>query len=45
VAFFGSGLDRLVAANLAGTHLVEVRSGLTGAPLNYPAFDRGEGAL
>lgn len=39
VAFFGEQLDRLVTANLAGRNLVEVASGLRGAPLNYPVLD------
>ena len=39
LAFFGPDLKRLVTANLAGRHLVEVRSGLTGAALNYPTFE------
>jgi gluconolactonase len=39
VAFFGPDLKRLVTANLAGRNLVEVRSGLTGAALNYPTLE------
>jgi gluconolactonase len=38
VAFFGPDLKRLVTANLAARHLVEVRSGLIGAALNYPTL-------
>jgi gluconolactonase len=37
IAFCGDGLDRLVAANLAGSQLAEVRAGLVGAPLHRPA--------
>jgi sugar lactone lactonase YvrE len=39
VAFFGPDLSRLVTANLAARHLVEVSSGLAGAPLNYPTLE------
>ncbi len=41
VAFFGPDLNRLVTANLAGRHLVEVECGLIGAALNYPIFQNG----
>lgn len=36
VAFFGSRLDRLCSANLAGRHLTEISTDLEGLPLHYP---------
>lgn len=38
VAFVGDGLDRLVTANLASSHLAELAAGLTGAPLHRPVM-------
>lgn len=37
VVFVGSGLDRLVSANLGRWHLTLVETGLRGVPLHYPA--------
>jgi gluconolactonase len=36
LAFFGDGLERLVAANLQGAHLTELPSPGPGAPLHRP---------
>ena len=38
VAFFGPGLGRLAAANIAFLHLAEIVTDLRGAPLHYPAL-------
>ena len=38
VAFFGPGLGRLAAANIAFLHLAEIVTDLRGAPLHYPTL-------